>query len=169
MRQGRWLLGLLVTVACSQGAPHEASNGSAKPLVEPIQVDEPVLGKGAAMQKIAWPQNGTLALKALYAGSWAPREPEGFDEQWIDESALVETYTKRRAGRRIWQGLRSSDGIIPLDLLIRDREGPAVGYVYVLNYRRPDDPATAIGDMDYDESPGVLYLRHRGRAKVLFD
>jgi len=117
----------------------------------------------------AWPEGAASAIKALYAGSWVPDGAEGFDEQWIDEAALVETYTKRRAGRRLWRGMRSTDGVLPVDVLVNDREGPAVTYLYVLNYRRPDDPFADMTTLEYDDEPAVLHLRYRGRARLLFN
>lgn len=116
-----------------------------------------------------WPEGAASAIKALYAGSWTPDGAEGFDEQWIDEAALVETYTMRRAGRRFWSGLRSADGVLPVNVLVHDREGPAVTYLYVLNYRRPDDPSADMTTLEYDDEPAVLHLRYRGRARLLFD
>lgn len=176
MRRTSWLLTLLLAAACSdsrsQADAQVAAGDDAEAGVTATQTAEPASGSAdgeAVSAVLPWPEEAPPAFKALFAGSWAPRDPEGFDEQWIDEAALVETYTKRRAGRRLWRGLRSTDGVMPLDLLIRDREGPAVAYVYVLNYRRPENAFAAFDDVAYDDAPAVLHLRHRGRARVLFD
>jgi hypothetical protein len=171
-------LGILLTVVlwtgCAEGddpveTPAVATDPAATTEAVTTADDAAQQHDAPAVSLPGWPEAASPAIKALYAGSWAPDGPEGFDEQWIDEAGLVETYTKRRAGRRMWRGLRSSDGVLPVDVLIRDREGPLVTYLYVLNYRRPDDPFADFGEFDYEDEAAVLHLRYRGRARVLFD
>lgn len=198
MRRAGGLILLLVAAACGSGGGHvdaqSATDGSATVEVSEAQDSEPETGAAAgvaaeteadvgsdtgagaavggdadAPTAVPWPEQALPAFKALYTGSWVPDGPDGFDEQWFDEAALVETYTKRRAGRRLWRGLRSPDGIMPLDLLIRDRTGPAVGFVYVLSYRRPDVLGTDFADYTYTDQQAILHLRHRGRTRILFD
>ena len=187
MRRISWLTVLLLGVACGHtvsdvGAqsstaesaqPEVAEAQGVDPESAPAQDASPDGGAAEAgpvvREPLPWPEQALPAFKALYTGSWVPDGPDGFDEQWFDEAALVETYTKRRAGRRIWRGLRSSDGVMPLDLLIRDRTGPAVGFVYVLNYRSNADPSVSIESVIYDDEPAILHLRYQGRTRVLFD
>jgi len=195
VRRAGGLIVLLVAAACGPGASHvdaqSATESSATAEVSEAQDATPETGAAAGMATetdadeagagaapvadadaptaVPWPEQALPAFKALYAGSWVPDGADGFDEQWFDEAALVQTYTKRRAGRRIWRGLRSSDGVMPLDLLIRDRTGPAVGFVYVLNYRRPGVPEEDYADFEYADEQAILHLRHQGRTRLLFD
>ena len=162
MRRAGWLIVLLVAGACGPGEEN-AEVSETQGAVAAVEAD------AVARAPLPWPEQALPAFKALYAGSWNPAGPEGFDEQWFDEAALVETYTMRRAGRRIWQGLRSSDGVMPLDLLIRDRTGPAVGFVFVLSYRRPEVPGTDFSDYTYSDQQAILHVQHQGRTRILYD
>jgi len=115
----------------------------------------------------AWPVDATPMEKALIAGSWRIDEQNDFEREWIDEQALRVAYTNRRAGRRKWMGIRGDSDVLPVDALIRDREGPAVAYVYALVQRDVPEPF----EPDAYEFPlaAVLHLRHRGRARLWLD
>ena len=115
----------------------------------------------------AWPELAEPARKALLAGSWTPADSADFDQAWIDEAGLRETYSGRRAGRRLWAGMRTAGDVLPVDTLVRDRRGPAVAYVYVLVMR--DRDGDRLTESAYDDEPAVLHLRHRGRVAAWFD
>jgi hypothetical protein len=100
-------------------------------------------------------------FKGLIIGSWEPGE-QGFDQEWIDERGLREAWTKSTASRRTWKGFAISPPAVPVDSLLHDREGPAVGYVFSLVTR-------ADGDPEVEDAPAVLHVRHRGRVRVLVD
>jgi hypothetical protein len=129
----------------------------------PAQQSAPEATAAAGGQELPPPREDVpTPIKAMLVGSWAPDPEEGFDHAWLDEAGLREVYSLQRASRRIWKGFSTDDDTLPLDLLIRDREGPAVAYVYVLSYR--DDPTLAFPD-----APAVLHVRHRGRLQARLD
>jgi hypothetical protein len=113
-----------------------------------------------------WPKEAPALSRALVAGSWTVDADHPFDEARIDEPGLRVAYTRRRAERRMWQGLRGDADHVPLDHFIRDREGPLFAYLYALVQRDVPDP-TAPGA--FDTIPAVLHVRHRGRARVWYD
>jgi hypothetical protein len=100
------------------------------------------------------------------AGSWTVDADHPFEEAHIDEDGLRVAYTRRRAGRRMWQGLRGDAEHVPLDHYIRDREGPLSAYVYALVQRNVPDP---LAPGAFDTIPAVLHVRHMGRARVWYD
>ena len=109
------------------------------------------------------PADGTPLNKGLVVGTWAPDPEQGFDQAWIDEAATVQVWTKERAGRRQWRGMTSAGDTVPVDALLRDRDGPAIGYLFSLLARRPPDASRA------PDAAAVLHVRHRGRLRLWFD
>jgi len=103
-----------------------------------------------------------FAHKGLVLGTWTPSATEGFDEQWLDEVELREAFTKQRVDRRAWRGFSTGDPMVPVDALLSDREGPAVGYLYTLISR-------ALYGADASDRDAVLHVRHRGRVRILLD
>ena len=101
-------------------------------------------------------------VKATLAGTWVPGE-EGFDEAWIDEQGLRDMPRNRRAGRRFWQGTLSSGPELRVDPLLRDRQGPAVGYAYALYTQLQMDAELR------PDQPVLVHVRHRGRLRVFID
>ena len=101
-------------------------------------------------------------FKGLVIGSWEPEAGTGFDQEWIDERGLSEAWTKSSASRRTWRGFTASAPAVPVDSLLDDREGPAVGYVFSLVARSHGDPTV-------EDAPAVLHVRHRGRLRVFVD
>ncbi len=100
--------------------------------------------------------------KGLVVGTWTPPEDSGFEQTWIDEAGLRETFTKQKAGRRAWRGFGSASDETLVDALLNDREGPAVGYLFTLVQRMGEDG-------EWPDRDAVLHLRHRGRVSAHFD
>jgi hypothetical protein len=132
---------------------------------EPVAAD-PAIPADGGKQLPPWPKDAPALSRALVAGSWTVDADHPFEEAHIDEPGLRVAYTRRRAGRRIWQGLRGDADHVPLDHYVRDREGPLSAYVYALVQREVPDP---LAPGAFDTLPAVLHVRHRGRARVWYD
>jgi hypothetical protein len=133
--------------------------GAVDPTLE-VQGD---LAADVAASDLAWPSDAKPAVKAVFAGSWAPREPLGFDQTWFDEAALMELPANRLAGRRKWHGITSSGQRMLVDAQIRDRDGPAMAYTWwLLTWDEIVGPPEA-------DLPAVIHFRHRGRVRLWFD
>lgn len=142
---------LMASCAPAQDAPDEAALTAEATGGEPAERELP-----PARDDVPRPP------KAMLVGSWAPSGPEGFDQQWLDEAGLRQVFSLERASRRVWKGFTTDNDILPVDQLIRDRDGPAVAYVYILSYR--DDATLAFPD-----TQAVLHVKHRGRMAARFD
>ena len=153
----------LVASADPPGPP-SASPGLVASADPPSRADESA--SWPPLDSLPWPEDAPPLVKAIYAGSWVPDGALGFDEEWIDEAGLVQAYTGRHAGRRIWQGLLSQDARLPMDQLVRDRTGPAVAYLFSLLVRSMPDPTL---EGAFDPQPAVVHVRHSGRVRLRFD
>ncbi len=153
-----------------------ASAGDAQTGAEPppgserhgVFADLPPTAVGLPQDFVAppWPDDAPALHKGMLVGSWAPNGDEGFEQAWIDEPLLVQAFTKWRAGRRSWLGITTNGPRMGVDVLIRDRTGPAVAYLMSLVQRRPEDPASLERLPDVQ---AVLHVRHRGRLAAWFD
>ncbi len=161
--------GLGPLVACAVAAPGSAPPvaAAAPPAVAPEPAPESAAPAPAAAP-LSWPTelprfrpDVPVLNKGLAAGTWAPDDVLGFDAQWVDEAALREVFTRQQAGRRRWSGFTAGGEQVPVDTLLADRDGPAVGYVFSLSSR-------ALGD-DLQDRAAVLHVRHRGRVRALWD
>lgn len=117
---------------------------------------------------VAWPSRSAPMLRALYAGTWAPHEEDGFAHSWFDESALQETYSMRRAGRRVWKGISGSK-LMRIDALATDRADPLEAYLYAISSRPPTNGLDAFAEGAYDDAEAILHLRHHGRVRAWWD
>jgi hypothetical protein len=106
--------------------------------------------------------NAPTPPKGMIIGSWKPDAELGFEKQWVDEEGLHSAFTKDKASRRIWSGFTCQEAVMPLDILVRDREGPAIAYVFVLVARHPVDGV-------FEDQDAVLHVRHRGRLAARLD
>jgi len=156
--------------AAAPGASRATAPASQAPPVPPAAPAAPATSKPApSPADFQWPDPlpapadavPTL-FKGLIIGSWEPDAEKGFDQEWIDERGLREAWTKSSASRRTWKGFAASAPAVPVDSLLDDREGPAVGYVFSLVARSDGDPAV-------EDAAAVLHVRHRGRVKVFVD
>ncbi len=100
--------------------------------------------------------------KGLIVGTWAAEAPSDFEHSWLDESALRVVFTGEAAGRRKWRGFASAGDSVPVDSLLKDREGGAMAYLYSL-LSRPTPPE-GIAD-----EAAVLHVRHKGRLRAWWD
>lgn len=131
------------------------------PAVEP----EPAVAKTPTIDlaDMPWPADPRPAVKAVFAGSWEPREPLGFDQTWFDEAALLALPANQLAGRRKWRGMTSAGERMLVDAQIRDRDGPAIAYSWwLLTW----DEIVGPPKMDV---PAVIHFRHCGRVRLWFD
>lgn len=115
---------------------------------------------------VPWPADAPPLVSALIAGTWSVDGADGFEQAGIDETGLRVAYTRRAAGRRSWGGLRGDADHLPINVVLRDREGPAMAYVYALVQRDVADP---LAPTALTPTPAVLHLRHRGRVRAWFD
>lgn len=157
---------LATQAADAASEPQESPPVSHAPLVSADEEPDDAV-ELPPIDSLPWPDDAPRLAKALYVGTWSVKPPEGFDRAWIDEAGLVETYSKRAAGRRQWSGLSASGDVLRVNDLLRDREGPAMAYAYTLVQRFGIPglaPEAAWPDVD-----AVLHLRHRGRVRAWFD
>lgn len=168
--------GVASSAAPAAGDPPAADDGTAAPEARPAPPGSERHGPFAALPPTAvglpqdfvappWPVDAEPLAKGMLAGSWAPGE-EGFDQAWIDEVGQVQAFTNWRAGRRRWRGIATKGDALAVDVLIRDRTGPAVAYVFTLVQRSIGDPADP---RIPDDAQAVLHIRHRGRLRAWFD
>lgn len=167
---------LVVAAACACGQSDAAPrDGSGPEAPGAATGDEdgsgPAAGQDGAGEASVWPDplpppdpDVPAARRAAIIGTWTPDDPARFDQAWLDEAGLREVFTGRRASRRAWRGISSATDVLPLDALLRDREGPAVAYAYVLSTRVTQDESGRVED-----APAVLHVRHRGRIQVRVD
>ncbi|MDG2149224.1 MAG: hypothetical protein P8N09_06850 [Planctomycetota bacterium] len=112
---------------------------------------------------VPWPTEALPAVKALYAGSWKPQEPLGFEQALFDEAGLLSLPKNMMAGRRRWSGFRSYGEQMLVDTQIEPRKGPAMAYTWwLLTWDQ------VVGPPETDLS-AVIHFRHRGRARVWLD
>lgn len=141
--------------------PHAEDDAVA---VSDDDAEEPAAPSGP----VAWPSRCAAMLRGLYAGTWAPHEEEGFAHSWFDESALQETYSMRRAGRRVWKGISGSE-LMRVDALANDRADPLEAYLYGISSRPPPNGLDAFAEGAYDNAEAILHLRHHARVRAWWD
>ena len=150
---------LALVLACAGavvGEPARPQDAAGEPAVATDEAEADPPGPPPAADDVPTPSKGMLI------GSWKPDAELGFDKQWVDEAGLVKAFTKDRASRRSWSGFTCQDPVIPLDILVRDREGPTIAYVFTLVARSPADGV-------FEDQDAVLHVRHRGRLAVRLD
>jgi hypothetical protein len=165
-RRRAWCAGLFALLLL--GSSVACSSSESVPAAEPVAI-APTAEQAAATTAPedqgpppAAADDVPFAHKGLVLGTWSPSATEGFDEQWLDEVELREAFTKQRVDRRVWRGFSTGDPMAPVDALLSDREGPAVGYLYTLVSR-------ALYGADASDRDAVLHVRHRGRVRILLD
>jgi hypothetical protein len=156
----------------AQDSPADAQDAPVGAQDAPVGVQDSPRSAGDAGRTgtaLSWPDKLPACApevqplrKGLVAGSWAVREPADFERSYVDETALREVFTGQAAGRRAWHGFATATDIVPLDDLLSDREGPALGYVYSLLSRVA--PPEGIADQ-----AAVLHVRHLGRVQAWWD
>jgi hypothetical protein len=164
MRGLAWCTLLVVCLSCEPPPPDveplaDPAPGSRSTEATPDSTSATVL----EMDEMPWPTEAAPAVKALFAGSWEPREPLGFDQTWFDEADMLSVPESRLAGRRTWRGVTSQGARMLVDPQIRDRTGPAIAYTWwMLTWDE------VVGPPDTD-LPAVIHFRHSGRVRVWFD
>ena len=153
---------LALCAGCAAGPEPAVPPAATAPVETPAQAWERISPSFPANLP-GMPADGTPLNKGLVAGSWPPDPELGFDKPWLDEAATVQVWTNERVARRPWRGMTSGGETVPVDALLRDREGPAIGYVFSLLARRPPGGGLA------PDAAAVLHVRHRGRLKLWFD
>ena len=151
------LAGLPLASAVGQAAPAPPESDTGPDPWAPLLADLPD-------ELPPMPRDGVPLNKGMVIGSWAPDPELGFDRSFLDEARVVQVWTWERVARRTWRGMVTEREVVPMESLLADREGPAIGYVFSLFARRMPDPAQVAPD-----APAVLHLRHRGRARVWVD
>lgn len=172
----------VLAAACSDAPPADPADSSPADTSPAVAADEtpaPELPAAAADDAEAtpsapvtdvapierMPKPGPDAVwleKGLMIGTWSMHPELGMDEAWIDEEGLRETFTKVRVKRREWRGFGAESKLIPLDLLMKRKEGPIFGYVYSLVQRNRQDGV-------WPDEQAVLHVTYRGPIKAWFD
>jgi hypothetical protein len=165
------LFALQVAVGCAQPQPEPPAPLATADVTADAIADAGANAGASSLppEPMEWPdplppvsETAPALMKGLVVGSWAPDGPLGFDEAWLDEAGLTQAWAKDKVGRRVWRAFSVSEPIARLDILLKDRPGPSVGYLYSISQRGLAVPGVA-------DMPAVLHVRHRGRLRLWFD